>query len=193
MSSRSCASARRISCTVSLWMIFFCPSVKHSRNTFSGKSSGDFDNAPGPKSPRDTPYGSRDKWQNKTHILSFNPPIEPQPSADADEALSVGRSRRGRQFQYTLLPTPTNQLRKRARRRNQFGKVRSQVSGVSARQMACQRCCRHPAWQAGRGFRAATARSLPRCSASFPALPWPWRLPHPWPWQSMPRTYPAAY
>ena len=37
MSSRSCASARRISCTVSPWMIFFCPSVKHSRNTFSGK------------------------------------------------------------------------------------------------------------------------------------------------------------
>ncbi|WP_205827785.1 hypothetical protein, partial [Bifidobacterium thermophilum] len=25
------------------------------------------------KSPRDTPYGSRDEWQNKTHILSFNP------------------------------------------------------------------------------------------------------------------------
>ncbi|MGO5287706.1 hypothetical protein, partial [Pseudoscardovia suis] len=44
---------------------------------FSGKSSGDFDNAPGPESPRDTPYGSRDKWQNKTHILSFNPKLAP--------------------------------------------------------------------------------------------------------------------
>ncbi len=33
-----------------------------------------------PAQPRDTPYGSRDKWQNKTHILSFNPVTIVRPS-----------------------------------------------------------------------------------------------------------------
>ncbi len=53
-----------------------CRSPAHPSSTagtrFPEKSSGSADNAPDGKSPRDTPCGSRGKWQNKTHILSFN-------------------------------------------------------------------------------------------------------------------------
>lgn len=54
-------------------MMSFHLSSEAAGSGFPEKSSGDADNAPDPKSPRDTPYGSRDKWQYKTHILSFNP------------------------------------------------------------------------------------------------------------------------
>ena len=54
-------------------MMSFRLSSEAAGSGFPEKSSGDADNATDPKSPRDTPCGSRDKWQNKTHILSFNP------------------------------------------------------------------------------------------------------------------------
>ncbi len=57
-------------------MMSFRLSSEAAESGFPEKSSRDAHNAPDPKSPRDTPYGSRDKWQNKTHILSFNPLIE---------------------------------------------------------------------------------------------------------------------
>ena len=62
---------------VAIWrvsgMMSFRLSSEAAGSGFPEKSSGDADNATDPKSPRDTPCGSRDKWQNKTHILSFNP------------------------------------------------------------------------------------------------------------------------
>ena len=54
-------------------MMSFRLSSEAAESGFPEKSSGDADNAPDPESPRDTPCGSRDKWQNKTHISSFNP------------------------------------------------------------------------------------------------------------------------
>ena len=71
-------------------MMSFRLSSEAAGSGFPEKSSGDADNATDPKSPRDTPCGSRDKWQNKTHILSFNPRSM---SADAGVA-SLTMSRR---------------------------------------------------------------------------------------------------
>ena len=94
-------------------MMSFRLSSEAAGSGFPEKSSGDADNATDPKSPRDTPCGSRDKWQNKTHILSFNPGFSSghgpsvsavksdsvqntQPSADAGGAFSIGRGCRRR-------------------------------------------------------------------------------------------------
>lgn len=58
-------------------MMPFRLSSEAAGSGFPEKSSRDADNAPDPKSLRDTPCGSSDKWKNKTHISSFNPEAHP--------------------------------------------------------------------------------------------------------------------
>ena len=72
-------------------MMSFRLSSEAAGSGFPEKSSGDADNATDPKSPRDTPYGSKDKWQNKTHILSFNPLLMPRSVSVSAEAERLDR------------------------------------------------------------------------------------------------------